>query len=299
VTTAAFEIRSHRHGIDGTIGITGDQSPGSPSGAMNRLMEQQQITQQAPPLLDMDLERMQHELFKGRYITPQHFLEDVYTMVHNAEIRAHEDQERRLKAQAMYTAPEDGRHECDPQLTQDGDRIAPRERQRWKERRKEREKSKAKEPNGIVPPVGARRSARSSRLQPELTLTDPVKLERRVKRQRGENVSDSHGYEAGVHIIVNGGRDAERSRLVDEYDDDRDPLDTLGLSRPGTATRPAIVRFAPQQIEPIAPLIEAREQHHPYQLDVFPLILLCNKALINDIIIIVVSNLNHNLSLTR
>ena len=47
--------------------------------------------------------------------------------------------------------------------------------------------------------------------------------------------------------------------LVEEYDDDRDPLDTLGSSRPGTATRLPVIRFAPQQIEPMAPLMEVQE----------------------------------------
>jgi hypothetical protein len=235
-------------------------------------MEQQQIMQQAPPLFDMDLEKMQTDLFKGRYITPQDFLEDVYKMVHNAEIRAHEDLERLHKAQAMYTAAEVSIQEFDPQLRLECDRVAPRERQRREERRREKEKNKAKELNGNIPPAGARRSARANGLQPELTLTDPVKLERRLKRQRGEDVSDSHGSEAEAHAMVgvNGGRDAKRSRLVDEYDDERDPLDTLGSSRPGTETRPHAVRFALPRIERMAPLIEAPEQRHPYQHDHLP-----------------------------
>ena len=41
------------------------------------IMEQQQIMQQMPPFYDMDLEWMHAELFKGWYITPQDFLEDV------------------------------------------------------------------------------------------------------------------------------------------------------------------------------------------------------------------------------
>ena len=80
-----------------------------------------------------------------------------------------------------------------------------------------------------------------NRLQPELTLTDPVKLERRLKRQRGEDVSDLHRSEAEAHF-VNGGRDAKQLRLVDEYNDDHDPLDTVGSSRLGMATRPPVVR---------------------------------------------------------
>ena len=236
---------------------------------MNGIVEQQQIMQQAPPLFDMDLERTQHD---GQYITPRDFLEDIYKMVYSAEIRAHEAQERLHKAQAMYTAAEVSIQEFDPQLTRDCDGMAPRERQRREERRKEREKSKTKELNDIVPPVGVRRSSRANWLQPELMLIDPVKLERRFKRQRGEDISDSHGSEAEAHVIagVNGGRDAKRSRLVNEYDDDRDPLDTFGSSRSGTATRPPVVRFAPQQIELTAPLMEVQEQHYLYQPDHAP-----------------------------
>jgi len=240
--------------------------------AMNGIMEQQQIMQQAPPLFDMDLEKMQTDLFKGRYITPQDFLEDVYKMVHNAEMRAHEDLERLHKAQAMYTAAQVSIQEFDPQLRLECDRVAPRERQRREERRKEKGKNKAKELNGHIPPAGARRSARANGLQPELTLTDPVKLERRLKRQRGEDVSDSHGSEAEAHAMVgiNGGRDAKRSKLVDEYDDERDPLDTLGSSRPGPETRPHGVRFALPRVERMAPLIEAQDHRHPYQPDHLP-----------------------------
>jgi len=131
---AAFEIHTQRNGPNGIIDITGDQSPTGHSGAMNGIMEQQQIMQQAPSLFDMDLERMRTDLFRGRYFTPRDFLEDVYKTVHNAEVRAHEDQERLHKAQAMYTAAEVSIQEFDPQLALDCDRMAPRERQRREER---------------------------------------------------------------------------------------------------------------------------------------------------------------------
>ena len=101
---------------------------------MNGIMERQQIMQQVPPFFDMDSERMQTELFKGRYLTPRDFLEDVHKTVHNAEARAHKDQERLHKAQAMYTAAEVSIQEFDPQLALDCDRMAPRERQRREER---------------------------------------------------------------------------------------------------------------------------------------------------------------------
>ena len=107
---------------------------------------------------------MQTDLFKSQYLTPRDFLEDVYKMVHNAEVRAHEDQERLHKAHAMYTAAGFSIQEFDPQLALDCDRMAPRERKG--ERRKEKEKNKARELNGIVPFV--RRNARANGLQLEL-----------------------------------------------------------------------------------------------------------------------------------
>ena len=106
---------------------------------MNGIMEQQEIMQQTPPLFDMDLERTQTDLFKARYLTPRDFLNDVYKMVDKAEIRAHEDQKRLYKAQAMYAV---SIQEFDPRLALHCDRMAPRERQRMEERRKEKEKTR-------------------------------------------------------------------------------------------------------------------------------------------------------------
>ncbi len=55
--------------------------------------------------------------------------------------------------------------------------------------------------------------------------------------------------------MADGGRNAKRSRLIDEIDDERDPLDTLASSRPGTELRPLhSVRFDTGHIEPMAPL---------------------------------------------
>lgn len=51
--------------------------------------QQAQATiQQLPPLLDMDLERMHSELFRGRYLTPQDFMVDILKIVHNADVRS-------------------------------------------------------------------------------------------------------------------------------------------------------------------------------------------------------------------
>ncbi|KDR71037.1 hypothetical protein GALMADRAFT_75355 [Galerina marginata CBS 339.88] len=262
VTTTVIEVHQ---GMNGVIDITGEEPTqpmvGDQGVPMNGVvMQQQQIMQQMPPLYDMDLERMQMDLFKGRYLTPQDFLDDVGKMLHNADVKAQEDLDRLHKAQAMFTAAQVSIQEFDPQLRLECERMAARERQRREERRKEKGKGKEKEINGHPVPAGARRSARNNGLQPEHPITDPVKLERRLKRQRGEESSgvDSHGSEgeANGFITADGGRDAKRSRIIDDQDDDRDPLDTLGSSRPGTQERPHVVRFAAPHIEPMAPLIE-------------------------------------------
>lgn len=234
------------------------------SGPMNDvIMEQQQIMQQLPPLFDMDLERMHAELFKGRYLTPQDFLDDVGKIVHNADVRSHEDLDRLYKAQAMFTAAQVSIQEFDPQLRLECERMAVRERQRREQHKKNKGKEKAHDHqvNGGAP-VAARRSARNNGQQPELSITDPVKLERRLKRQRGEECSggDSHGSEEEVNGDAAEGRDAKRTRIIDE-DNDRDPLDTIGAT-PGSAVRSHVVRFATTAIEPMGPLTALPFNYH-------------------------------------
>ena len=256
VTMTVVEVHQ---GPNGAIDITDDhttQPAEGSSGPTNGVItEQQQIMQQLPPLFDMDLERMHAELFKGRYLTPQDFLDDVGKIVHNADVRSHEDLDRLYRAQAMFTAAQVSIQEFDPQLRLECEKMAVRERQRREHHKKNKGKEKAHDNqlNGGVP-VGARRSARNNGQQPELPITDPVKLERRLKRQRGEECSgaDSHGSEEELNGAREAGRDAKRTRIIDD-EDDRDPLDTIGVT-PGSAVRSHVVRFATGVIEPMAPL---------------------------------------------
>ncbi|KAG5635659.1 hypothetical protein H0H81_010495 [Sphagnurus paluster] len=206
--------------------------------------QQQMAIVQLPQLFDVDLERMHSELFKGRYLTPSDFLDDIGKMVHNANARQHEDLDRLYKAQAMFTAAQVSIQEFDPQFRLECERMAVRERKRREEYQKIREKEKArdkdkgKSPEELVNGLlnGTRRSGRNTGQQPELGITDPVKLERRLKRQRSnEAASDSHGSEE-----ENGdGHDAKRSRMS-EPDEDRDPLDVIA------SPHPPRVHFAPQ-----------------------------------------------------
>ncbi|THU83079.1 AAA-domain-containing protein [Dendrothele bispora CBS 962.96] len=205
-----------------------------------------------PELYDMDLERMHTELYRGRYLTPGDFLTDVQKIVHNAEIRAYEDLDRYHKAQAMLTATEVSLNEFDPGLKLECERMAVRERKRREEYKKkkekekeEREKAKAKEKENAGGDMaanenGTRRSARNNGLEPELTITDPVQLERRLKRQReGGSANGSRGGSESIMDEDDQGRDTKRSKLLYLGADNADELNITG-----TPPRPHSVRFA-------------------------------------------------------
>ncbi|KAG6840868.1 hypothetical protein C0991_003588 [Blastosporella zonata] len=217
------------------------------NGIIHHHEEQQQQEQQQqvdvvalPSLYDVDLEKMHSDLFKGRYLTPQDFLDDVGKMVHNAHVRSHEDMDRLYKAQAMFTAAQVSIQEFDPQFRLECERMAVRERKRLEEVQKskdEKDKEKGKGPEDNGQANGARRSGRNNGQQPELGITDPVQLERRLKRQRSnEATSDSH-----VSEEENGeNREAKRSKTV--VDDERDPMDVISPA-PTLLNR---VHFAPE-----------------------------------------------------
>ncbi|KAJ7886151.1 AAA-domain-containing protein [Mycena olivaceomarginata] len=209
-----------------------------------------------PQLYDMDLERMHTQLYKGRYLTPQDFLDDVGKMLHNAASRQAEDLDRFYKAQAMFNATQVSIFEFDPQLKVECERMAVRERARRQALREAaaaadtKGKGKEKE-NGSGPP-GARRSARHNGLQPELTITDPVQLERRLKRTRSNGAAtDSHGSDEDGSA----GRDAKRSKMAAAAADGYVSDDPLHLGPSGSGSGSMSVRFAgdepPQRQQPM------------------------------------------------
>lgn len=179
--------------INGTDPELHAEPPASQLQAQAQLQVQPPIQFQPPPLYDMDLERMHMDLYKGKYLTTQDFLDDIHKIVHNAASRIHQDHDRFHKAQAMLTAAEVSMQEFDPQFKLECQRMAERERKR----RDERKKAKGKHPtseagqNGTYAP-GTRRSARHTGQQPEMSITDPLQLERRLKRARsGDRPSGS------------------------------------------------------------------------------------------------------------
>ena len=106
--------------------------------ASEQHQQQQQlmIEPQQPALFDMDLERMHVDLYKGKYLTPQDFLDYIRKIVHNASVWMDKDPDRLFKAQAMLTAAQVSIHDFDHGLRLECDRMAVRERQRREEHRK-------------------------------------------------------------------------------------------------------------------------------------------------------------------
>lgn len=211
-----------------------------------------------PQLHDIDLERIHADIYRDRYLTPDQFLEDIGKIVFNAEMRKNDDLERYHKAQAMYTATELSLSEFDPTLRLECARMAEREHQRRRERREARDKTKNgngkndggnKDGSSYAP--GTRRSARNSGLQPELSITDPVGLERKMKRQRSTEVGESCNNSGDdTATAAADDRASKRSRLqaITEEDvagvvSDHD-LDSLNIIGPTSSqVQPSAVRF--------------------------------------------------------
>ncbi|GBE79053.1 Uncharacterized AAA domain-containing protein [Sparassis crispa] len=239
VTAASVEAHAD---VDGVIKLVEaertDQVIDQPVNGIHQIQELAQLVPPAQPqLFDMDLEQMHYELYKNRYLTPDDFLDDIRKIVHNASVRVQEDPERLYRAQAMLTAAEVSINDFDPQFRLECERMAGRERKRREERRKSKGKGKAVEDNAASQAYapGTRRSARHNGQQPEISITDPLKLERRLKRQRSNEATATPSEdEAGRHL--------QKRSKIDDDDDDRDPLDLVG--QPSTPPRPVGVRFA-------------------------------------------------------
>ena len=162
-----------------------DQVPDGVDG-LNEAQVQVQVQVQ-PQLFDVDLERMHIELYRDKYLTPDEFLDDIRKIVHNANVRVEEDPERLYRAQAMLTAAEVSCQDFDANFRLECERMAARESKRREEYRKNKAASKAAEAEKERQDAEAaapRRSTRNSGQPLEISITDPLKLERRLKRAR-------------------------------------------------------------------------------------------------------------------
>jgi hypothetical protein len=248
-------------------GQPSEPAPPVQAQAQALLQPQPSSQSQSPPLYDMDLERMHMDLYKAKYLTPQDFLDDICKIVHNANAHMYDDNERLHKARAMLTAAEVSVQEFDPHFRHECQRMAERERKRRLERKKAKGKNPAEEgQNGMYAP-GTRRSARHNGQQPEMAITDPLQLERRLKRARpGDRASGSP--ESGGENQQDGAvalRQPKRPRTVLSDDDDHDPIDLIGPSS-SQQVKAATVRFANggQPVKPsAAPEAEQPVVQHP------------------------------------
>lgn len=229
-------------GLDGTVEIveqhhqqTQEMVPVDPPQINGHVVEGQEpviVVEQPPPpppkphLYNMDLERVHIELYRNKYLTPFDFFHDIRKIVHNAEVCAIEDLERLHRAQAMLTATEVSLNDFDQAFRLECERMAVRERKRREDKKKQREKEKAEkekekeaqvtdaaDPNNPYAP-GTRRSARSSGQEPEVAITDPLQLERRLKRGRSAEGNLTDGRQSSEE--AGAGRSPKRSRVASE-----------------------------------------------------------------------------------
>lgn len=209
--------------------------------AQAQVQIQPPIQPQPPPLYNMDLERMHMDLYKGKYLTPQDFVEDIHKIVHNAASRVNEDIDRFHKAQAMLTAAEVSMEQFDPHFRLECQRMAERERKRRDERKKAKGKNSTSDAgqNGTYAP-GTRRSARHTGQQPEMSITDPLQLERRLKRARsGDRPSGSPESSEENKAEGSGTPRQPKKRLRTILSDD-DELDLLGSTKSQRSKTPTI-----------------------------------------------------------
>ncbi|KAF8520270.1 AAA-domain-containing protein [Hysterangium stoloniferum] len=189
------------------------------NGLTNGIVDMEVTTTPAitrPQMYKIDLERIQKHLYRSRYLTVQDFLDDVAKIVHNATV-FNDDNDRLVKAQMMYTTAQVHTNEFDSQFRLECERMAVRERKR-------REKYAAARPkpiqhpgtvNGTLSPTGGiRRSARNNGQEPDVPITDPVKLERRLKRQRSSEPSVSPDEKALDDAPV-----AKKAKTVSDVDE--------------------------------------------------------------------------------
>ncbi|TFK53324.1 AAA-domain-containing protein [Heliocybe sulcata] len=259
-----IQVTDHTETITKTVEVQGDDGIATTteqvevvaSHTENDVAAGPQVVQYEPQLFDMDLERMHVELYKGKYLTPSYFLGDIEKIVHNAHVRIHEDPDRLFKAQAMLTAAQVSMQEFDPQFTMECERMAARERKRRDARKRAREEEKAREAarngdNSRGSSQGIRRSTRHNGQPLEMSITDPVLLERRLKRQRSNEADEAAQDAQRPGDDVEDDRATKRSRTAMSEDDEPDPIDLVG--RPSSVSPQNGVRFAAEG-EPVPAL---------------------------------------------
>lgn len=232
--------------MDGTV----------PNGdGVNEVTVQDQVQIQ-PQLFDVDLERIHVDLYRDKYLTPDDFLDDIRKIVHNTNVRANEDPERLFRAQAMLTYAEVSVQNFDANFRLECQRAATREAKRREiyKQNKAKERAEAEGAQNGASSLPIRRSARNTGQQPELPITDPLKLERRLKRARSKEASAERSEEEGgdeAHA-------AKRSRVSSAEVEQGPATEVIG----SPPSRPHAVRFVDdvnQKEEPSSPTPHAND----------------------------------------
>ncbi|KAI0092884.1 hypothetical protein BDY19DRAFT_926936 [Irpex rosettiformis] len=194
--TTTVEVQTTANGIDHVVEVIDQEHTEVVDEPMNEVpdgvdgLNEAQVQLQVqvqPQLFDVDLERMHIDLYRDKYLTPDEFLNDIRKIVHNANVRVEEDPERLYRAQAMLTAAEVSCQDFDANFRMECERMAARESRRREEYRKIKAASKAAQAEKEKQDAEAaapRRSTRNSGQPLEISITDPLKLERRLKRAR-------------------------------------------------------------------------------------------------------------------
>jgi hypothetical protein len=165
-------------------------APGLPS---QQQQQAQLIYQNLRRPIDINLEKIQSKLYYDRYLTPEHFLSDLNKIVENAELDL-DDTERLWKAKQMVTQANllvDGC--CDAAFRLECQRMAEREADREKERERiegPNRKGKGREVVSSAVAEAKRHSTRGSGAVVDQSMTDPVALERMLKRQQQSIAED-------------------------------------------------------------------------------------------------------------
>jgi ATPase family AAA domain-containing protein 2 len=200
-----------------------------------------------PQLYNVNLECMDVDLYQDKYLTPDDFVVDIQKIVHNTNICVNEDPKRLFRAQAMLITAEVSILDFNAIFQLECQRIAAQEQQRREEYKQNRAKEKEASPqNGATNQLPPRQSARANGLQPELSITDPLKLERRLKHAQ----SSEANMEPSEEEAEDEGHTAKRSRVSSAKLDSQHPAVTshTPADSPG---RPHAVWFIddPTQIE--------------------------------------------------
>ena len=199
-------------------------------------------TQPRPPPLDLD--RIYVDLYGGKDLARQHFINDIHNMVNDAAARVNEDLERLQKAQAMLIAADVSMRDFDARFKLECQRMAECERKRRDESMKGKNVVARDVGQSGTSAPGTSASARRAGRQPEMSITHPPPLEKRARsggRPGGSPESSEESRAEGS------GQPKKRPRTMLTDENDRDSVDTPGPT-PSQRPNPPTIRRADDEL---------------------------------------------------